>query len=133
MAKKIKINDLSKEINKILEFYSDEVISDTKEVVDDVTDKALSIVKEKAPVDDRNVKRKGKYKRSLKKTTVFESNTEKRNVIHASGGEHRLAHLLEDGHATVNGGRVDGKPHFKYADDYVNEEFPKKLEEKLGG
>ena len=41
--------------------YSDEVISDTKDGVDEVTQEALSIVKSNAPVEEKS-KRKGKYK-----------------------------------------------------------------------
>lgn len=133
MAKKVKLNQLSKAIDDILETYSDEVINDTKEVVDEVTKEALRITKAHAPIDDRNVDRKGKYKKSIKKITVYESITEKRNIIHASNGEHRLTHLLELGHATVNGGRTKEHPHFKMGNDYVLQNYEKKLKNKLGG
>ena len=130
MARKVKLNELDKAINEILMGYSDEVISDTKDVVDEVTQKALSIVKSNAPVEEKS-KRKGKYKRSLKKKTVYESATEKRNVIYA--GEYQLAHLLEKGHAKVNGGRTKAQPHFQYGNDYVLDELPKKIKKKIGG
>lgn len=66
MARKVKLNELDKAINEILMGYSDEVISDTKDGVDEVTQEALSIVKSNAPVEEKS-KGKGKYKRSLKK------------------------------------------------------------------
>ena len=133
MSKKVKINQLSNAINDILETYSDEVIQNTKEVVDDVTKQALQITKANAPIDERKIKRKGKYKKSIKKRTVYESITEKRNVIYVANGEHRLTHLLEFGHAKLNGGRTKGHPHFKYGNDFVLKNYEKKLKKRIGG
>lgn len=133
MAKKVKLNQLSKAIDDILETYSDEVINDTKEVVDEVTKEALQITKANAPIDKRKIKRKGKYKKSIKKKVIYESITEKRNVIYVANGEHRLTHLLEFGHAKQNSGRTKGHPHFKFGNDYVLQNYEKKLKNKLGG
>lgn len=133
MAKKIKVSQLKKAVIDCLETYCDEVISETKSAVDEVTDETLKIVRDHAPADKRKSRRKGKYKRSLKTRTMYESVTEKKNVIYASGDEYRLTHLLENGHALAKGGRTAPQPHFKYGDDYANKELPERIAKRIGG
>ena len=126
MSKKVKIDDLTKTINSMLSDYSDDVIEETKGVVDKVTKEARKIVRENAPA------KTGKYKRSIKSKKVYESLTEKRNAIY-SDGYSGLTHLLENGHAKTNGGRTRAFPHWKQGNDYIVEQLPKQLKKKIGG
>ena len=126
MVKKIKPKDLELTIKAILSDYADEVIPDVKDAVDEVSEEAKDLVKKIAP------KKSGKYRRSIKVKNVYESVTEKRNTIY-SQGQAGLTHLLEDGHALVSGGRTNAFPHWKYGDEYIKEELPKRIEKKLGG
>lgn len=126
MARKIKANDLQAAVSQILEDFVDDVTRITKEDVDEVTTAALKEVKSHAPVNT------GAYKKSLKKTTAYESTTEKRNVIY-SKGQSGLTHLLENGHAKQNGGRTRAFPHFKYGQDLIDEQLLKKIKDDIQG
>lgn len=104
MAKGIPIDKLATEIEAELAKYSQEVAEQIKIDVQEVAKECVAEIKQKSP------KRIGKYRRGWRKEVVYESDEDLRIVIHnkTSG---QLTHLLEFGHAKVNGGRVDGRPH----------------------
>lgn len=126
MASKVKIDGLYLAVQNILNDFSEEVTQVTKEEVDEITKEAVKIVKKHAPV------KTGKYKRSIKSKVAYESLTEKRNVIF-SKGYGNLTHLLENGHAKINGGRTESIPHFRYGQDYIEENLLKNINKKIGG
>lgn len=127
--KKIKANQLSDALSDTLSDYSDEVIRVQKDTIDVISKRAKSIVKKHAPVGHR-----GKYKKSIKVKTVYESLTEKRNVIHVEKPEYRLTHLLEKGHKKHGGtGKTKAIPHFIHGQDYIDKNFEKTMKKKLGG
>lgn len=94
-----KVEQLAEEKGKELQ----ERVIDDAPVLTGVYKKGFKIKKEK---DYRKVK-----------MTVY--NTSKRKS---------LMHLLEDGHAKADGGRVQGKPHLRKNEQEVNNEFIKEVQ-----
>lgn len=124
MKTKIEAKQLKKALENTLDQYSDDVIDLQKECVDEVTKEAHEILKKNAPI------KRGRYKKSLKKKKMKESLTIKENVLY-SDKYYRIAHLLERSHATRNGKRTKGKPHFQPADEYVQDNFEKRIKNKI--
>lgn len=126
---RIKANQLSDTISDVLSDYNDEVVRYQKETVDEISKETHKIVKRHAPVG-----RRGKYKKSIKVKNVYESLTEKRNVIHVEKPEYRLTHLLEKGHKKRGGkGKTKTIPHFIHGQDYIEKNYENRIKKKLGG
>lgn len=104
MGKSVDVSGLYVAIETELAKYSQEVADQIKKDVQEVAKECLEEIKQKSP------KRTGKYRRGWRAEVVYESNEDIRIVVHnkTSG---QLTHLLELGHAKVNGGRVEGRPH----------------------
>lgn len=109
MARKIPLNELEVEIVKELKAYSNEVAEGIKKAVNDVAKETVRTLKTTSPRDT------GKYARGWTFKVEFESPEDIRVRI-SNRTKWQLTHLLENGHAKVNGGRVDGKPHIRPAE-----------------
>lgn len=115
----IRPDELAIAITAELSAYEQEVTEQIKEDVKQVADECVKEIKAKAP------QRTGKYRRGWKSKVAFESPTDIRVEVYNSA-KPQLTHLLEFGHAKVNGGRVEGIPHIYPAEQAAR----KKLESK---
>lgn len=109
MARKIRLQELEIEIVKELKAYSDEVAEGVKKSVKDVAKETVRTLKATSPRDT------GEYARGWTSKVEFESSEDIRMRI-SNRTKPQLTHLLENGHATVNGDRVDGRPHIRPAE-----------------
>lgn len=110
MNKTVKIDDMVDEIMKGLEEYASLAGDTLKDAVKKAGDTAKKEVKENAP------KRTGAYKKSWTVKKIKETSNSLELVVH-SKSKYQLTHLLENGHATRNGGRTKAMPHIKPAEE----------------
>ncbi len=121
----IKIDQLASEIAKELSKFSQEVVEKVNISSEKVGKAAVKQLKQTSP------KRYGNYAKSWTMKTEPEVGQPHKRIVHAKAPHYRLTHLLEYGHAKVNGGRVEGKPHIRPAEEMVIEKFVKEVEEAI--
>ena len=124
MSETISADGLADAVSDTLQQYSDGVIDGIKEA-EDVTAKECK----KNLEADSPVGATGKYKKGWKVTVTVNTPLEKHTVIHNK--QAGLTHLLENGHATRNGGRTRAFPHIKPNEEKANAAFEKRVEEVI--
>ncbi len=122
---KIDVNQLASEIASELAKYSKEVVEKVNLSSDKVGKAAVKRLKQTSPKDS------GAYGKSWAMKTEPEIAQPHKRIIHVKKPHYRLTHLLEHGHAKVNGGRVAGKPHIRPAEEEVIRDFQKEVEEAI--
>ena len=121
----INIDQLAAEIARELSKYSQEIVEKINISSEKVGKAAVKQLRQTSP------KRTGKYAKSWTMTTEKEFGQPHRRIIHAKAPHYRLTHLLEHGHAKVGGGRVEGRPHIRPAEEMVIQEFVSEVEKAI--
>ena len=122
---KIKVDQLAAEIAKGLAEYSQDVVEKVNVSSERVGKAAVKRLKQTSP------KRTGQYAKSWTMTTEKAIGQPDLRIIHVKAPHYRLAHLLEYGHAKVGGGRVEGRPHIRPAEEEVIRDFTREVEEVI--
>lgn len=122
----IKVDELASAVAGILDDYAEETAAGIERAVDETSREALSLVRKRSP------KRSGAYRkgwrRVLEKAGVSQRKT-KAIIYNATHGS--LVHLIENGHQKVGGGRVEGIPHIKPAEELAAERLPQLIKREL--
>jgi len=121
----IDIDQLAKEIAKGLAEYSQDVVEKVNVSSEKVGKAAVKQLKQTSP------KKSGKYAKSWAVKTEPEIGQPHKRIVHVKAPHYRLTHLLEHGHAKKGGGRVEGKPHIRPAEEMVIREFMSEVEEAI--
>lgn len=121
----ISIDKLAKEIADALSEYSREVVEKVDASSEKAGKDAVKRLKQTSPKDT------GEYAKSWTMKTDRLFGQPSKRIIHVKAPHYRLAHLLEFGHAKVGGGRVEGRPHIRTAEQEVIEQFTKEVEEAI--
>lgn len=125
----INIDQLAAEIAKELSKYSQEVVEKVNISSEKVGKAAVKQLKRTSPRRPPPIG--GKYAKSWTMSTEKEIGQPHKRIIHAKAPHYRLTHLLEHGHAKVGGGRVEGRPHIRPAEEMVIKEFVAEVEEAI--
>lgn len=127
----IQIEQLAETIEQELTTYSDNIIDGIKQVSKSNMDKLVQKTKATAPVG----RRKRHYRSNITSKKQSENPRGISYLWYVRGSDHRLSHLLNNGHQSRNGGRVQGTGFITKASEEVLEEYEKEVEEviKNGG
>lgn len=110
MGSKVSIGNFSSEIMRQLEEYKDLTTDGVKAAVKKAGTTVRKQIKATAPSNT------GAYAKSWSVKTTRETSNALEVTVH-SRNRYQLAHLLEFGHATRNGGRVPAQPHIAAAEE----------------
>lgn len=117
----VSIDQMADEILKGLENYTREITDGIKKATDIVAKETNEEIKKHISFKQRS----GKYVKAFRIKNAYEDGYKKVNVWYVAGGQHRLTHLLENGHALWQGGRTRKFPHIKYGEELAR----KRMEE----
>lgn len=124
--KNIKLSELALTIEKELADYSEDVTENLKKEVRAVAKDAVAKLKATSPRDT------GEYASGWKSRVEYESADDIRVRIYNSK-KPQLTHVLENGHAKTNGGRVDGIPHIGPVEKEVRDKLDAKVKVVVRG
>ena len=129
MAKKIPIDRLSAEVNKVLTEYGDEIQENVNDAARRVTKAGAKAVKGNA----QSLFRIGKGEKNYAKgwTSKFETGRLSAQGIIYNKDLPGLPHLLEHGHANRNGGRTPGREHIAPVEQKIIEDFEKAVKKAI--
>lgn len=121
MGSKVSIGNFSAEILRQLDEYKDLTTDGVKAAVKKAGITVRKEIKATAPSNT------GAYAKSWSVKTTRETSNALEVTVH-SRNRYQLAHLLEFGHATRNGGRVPAQPHIAATEEVGIKELETEIE-----
>lgn len=125
--RKVNIDDMSDLLAEYLSNFSQDVTDGIKKGVDIVATEVNEEIKKHITFKQPT----GKYVKSFRIKTSFEDRYNKRNTWYVANGQHRLTHLLENGHALRIGGRTTAYPHIKFGEDLAQKRMEELAKEAI--
>ena len=125
MSVTVSPENLGAELAELLTRYGEDTVEATKKAIDDTADELVADLTRDSPEDAR--RRKRKYKPSWRKKTQYEDRAQKRVTVHNL--VYQLTHLLENGHAKANGGRVAARVHIAPNEEKAKTTLVQRIEE----
>lgn len=121
----VSVNGLADAIMAALQEFETETTEALKESVVSAADACLASVKANSPKDS------GDYQKGWRVKKVYEGEHDMRVRVY-NKDHYQRTHLLEDGHANVDGGRTEGKPHIGPAADQASRVLERDIKIKVG-
>lgn len=132
---KVDLNKLGDEILETIKDYNAAVIVDVETVTRQLAHDTADVVESAWRSSGAPHAASSDYGREFDVTRRNLKTGRVSYVVHASGEDYRLSHLLEHGHAIVRGGRTVGEarafPHFERGQKYAEREFVTRVIYKL--
>ena len=122
----IRAEDLVDAVSEELDIYAGEVTEAVKKTVTAVAKETVKVVKQKSPSAS------GAYKKSWAQKKTYENDGSIQVTVY-NRKRYQLTHLLENGHAKVNGGRTRAYPHIAPAEEFAERQLEQLLKRELGG
>ena len=126
MGKTIPIDKLAAEVMDGLEEYAELTADVLKKEIQEAGKLAKTQISQTAP------RKTGRYAKSWAVKKISETSNSLEVTVH-SRNRYMLTHLLENGHALVNGGRVAGIPHIGPAEQQASELLERKVKTRISG
>jgi Bacteriophage HK97-gp10, putative tail-component len=117
----VNMNEFAKTLNKELAKYAKVVDEDVQKLAKKVADEGKEKIKAASPVLTGDYKDGWRVKKQVKKYIVHNATN------------YQLTHLLEFGHAKVDGGRVEAQPHIAPVETKMMDDFEKGIEKAVKG
>lgn len=122
----IRPEDLADVVMSELNAYNQEVSEGLKKEVKQAAKECKKEIQQNSPVLT------GSYKKGWQNKVAYE-NREDIRVIVRNRTDYQLTHLLEYGHAKAGGGRVEGKPHIRPAEQHAERKLLEKVKVVIKG
>ena len=119
------IANLQEQVEELLDQYGKQCSGVVNEAVHEVSKEALKKLKKEAP------KRTGRYKKGWKVKKNDDKFSANDILYGKEASTYAIAHLLEHGHATRNGGRTAPIPHVKNVEEWAQKALLDTVEKKL--
>ena len=118
---------ISEALQKELGLYHDRIISSLTVITDEQMKKLVKDSKAKAPKG----KRKKHYRSKISSKVTMKTSTGYAKTWYVKAPDYRLTHLIVNGHATRDGGRVEGNDFLSPLVEEATNEYTSKLEEVI--
>ena len=119
------ITNLQEQVEELLDQYGKQCSEVVNDAVHEVSKEALKKLKKEAP------KRTGRYKKGWKVKKNNDKFSANDILYGKEASTYAIAHLLEHGHATRNGGRTAPIPHVKNVEEWAQKALVDTVEKKL--
>ena len=126
MSNKVTIDNLADAIVEEFESYAVNLGEAIQNDIKQISKECVAEVKSKSP------KRTGEYAKNWT-SKITQRGNGKFVITVYNKKYYRLTHLLEFGHAKVNGGRVNGKPHIRPAEQRATDKLMQKIKTEAQG